>query len=700
MTQLPGGVKPGHWLIFILLGVATFLMVAVVRYPETLLGAQVDADGYMRLIRIYELLESGQWFDNRVERSNWPWGDVLHWTRPLDVLILALALPLVPFLELRSAIHVAGSGISPLLFLASGLALIWAVQPMISRRVRALVAPALLVQPVAFSYAVIGRADHHVLILFLFVVGLGALLRWVMDPTRTGAALAVGLISALGIWVSPEFLVPLAVAFLAGALVWVYEGRGAVEIGRDAVEFGRGAAEAGGEPAQTGQGGEVGRGTKPGRGTAGAVRGNLALSAGLAGGLAVALVLERPPADWLTVAYDRISVAHLTMALVAVGFWGVLRWAGRMGGRPVRWAVVGGGGLAAAALLHLIHPDFFRGPWISVAPEVNEVWLRHVRELQPTWPQVWSGTEVARLISTLGAAALVLPFMGWRALRAAPGADHTAQRAGWLLLAGTTLLFVVMTWAQLRWGLYVGALLAIGVVAILDQARLTLERRAGEGDTGGSRRAGRELQVAGPEPPGLPLPDRLLHMALVVLLVPGFLVVGAGVGTAMEAFGEAAEAAPTVDTHPVDGVVRDAGEEERCDLRPLAPFLRELEDAAGGPVTILTHLDRGPEILFRTPHRVLAGPYHRNREGILDIIRVFNSPDGPEVRRVLTARDVRLILTCPEGDEGFLGRGGDRSIFWRLVADDPPSWARPVALPDSVGHGFLLYEVTEPSGGP
>jgi len=92
---------------------------------------------------------------------------------------------------------------------------------------------------------------------------------------------------------------------------------------------------------------------------------------------------------------------------------------------------------------------------------------------------------------------------------------------------------------------------------------------------------------------------------------------------------------------------------------------------------------------------VLAGPYHRNREGILDIHRVFTSPDGPEVRRVLAARDVRVVLVCPEADEGFLGRGGERSIFWRLVEDEPPGWARPMTLPDSVGHGFLMYEVTE-----
>ena len=51
-------------------------------------GRLVGPDGYMRLLRVIELAQGGAWDDPISERSNAPYGEVLHWTRPLDVILL------------------------------------------------------------------------------------------------------------------------------------------------------------------------------------------------------------------------------------------------------------------------------------------------------------------------------------------------------------------------------------------------------------------------------------------------------------------------------------------------------------------------------------------------------------------------------------------------------------------------------------
>src|SRR5690606_683523 len=58
----------------------------------------IDTDGYMRYLRVEQLLENGDWFDSSSPRSNYPFGESQHWTRVLDVYIVAPTFLLQPFL--------------------------------------------------------------------------------------------------------------------------------------------------------------------------------------------------------------------------------------------------------------------------------------------------------------------------------------------------------------------------------------------------------------------------------------------------------------------------------------------------------------------------------------------------------------------------------------------------------------------------
>lgn len=63
-----------------------------------------DSDCYMHLIRASDLYNHGQWYDPVWIKSNAPFGEPLHWSRPFDVLLLAGAVPLSVFVDFETAL--------------------------------------------------------------------------------------------------------------------------------------------------------------------------------------------------------------------------------------------------------------------------------------------------------------------------------------------------------------------------------------------------------------------------------------------------------------------------------------------------------------------------------------------------------------------------------------------------------------------
>ena len=79
---------------------------------------------------------------------------------------------------------------------------------------------------------------------------------------------------------------------------------------------------------------------------------------------------------------------------------------------------------------------------------------------------------------------------------------------------------------------------------------------------------------------------------------------------------------------------------QRCDPQSAIAALRALP-----PGTVLAPIDLGPQLLLRTPHRVLAAPYHRNGYGIRAWIEGAGDPS-----RARAAGADYLILCRPDQD--------------------------------------------------
>jgi hypothetical protein len=114
----------------------------------------------------------------------------------------------------------------------------------------------------------------------------------------------------------------------------------------------------------------------------------------------------------------------------------------------------------------------------------------------------------------------------------------------------------------------------------------------------------------------------------------------------------------------------------RC---PTLPALRPI--AALPQATILTFIDLGPRLIAVTPHRAIAGPYHRNQRAILDIHHAFRG-SAATAHEVMVRHGATLLLICPGMSESTIYRAQSPDGFYaRLVAGQVPDWLEPVALP-------------------
>jgi len=146
-------------------------------------------------------------------------------------------------------------------------------------------------------------------------------------------------------------------------------------------------------------------------------------------------------------------------------------------------------------------------------------------------------------------------------------------------------------------------------------------------------------------------------------------------------------------------IKRGDNDQSACDVGKAAAALTAPTGLGARARLIAAPVDNGPELLFRTPHRVLAAPYQRNASGNLDAYDFFAARDATEAHRIAARRDIDLVFFCP-GDIGMWlpAHPGSRHFVDQLSVGQVPSWLRPLPLP--VESHALLYQVVEPRSGP
>lgn len=562
----------------------------------------VDTDTFMRLVRVEQLAESGGWYDSFIHRSNYPYGDNLHWTRPLDILLLVGAYLLTPILGFHKALLYWGIVISPIIGIFSLLALYWAVKPVINRNSIQMLWLLFISQTILLQVYFFGRPDHHSLLLFLFILLMGSMFRMVSAPENHKHAMIGGIIASLSLWVSIEAMFAMVIVYITLVFLWLAGGK---SYSRQILIF--------------------------------------SLSVLITS--TVFLFIERPLSGLLVVEYDKISIVHLyVFSIAALASYLVHYFQYASIGSKLRSLGVL---LATSGLLiWFVFPNFFRGPMAGINKAIVPIWLDKVTEVQPLWN---SGVFFETVI--VGSITLFLVFLMYLYIT-----KELANYANLLIpsLSGFVVFFPLGIY-QVRMCYYLMLIMTICLAAFLE----ALIRRISQVNTG-------------------EITKTLLRVATIIFFIL-FLPLTGEVAT----------------SNDKNENTDSENHSNRSNLKSLSLFLNSYRESNPETATILTYVDYGPELLYRTDYNYIATPYHRNDQGILYNYKVLTEVDLSEVHTMLAERHVDLIVLRPESAKaGSYKQSADEPTFHeRLMAGDKPNFLEAVELPTGLNDGFMVYRV-------
>ncbi|WP_431854466.1 hypothetical protein [Azospirillum sp.] len=308
-----------------------------------------DADSYARVMRVEQMHDRGGWFDPLLGRLNAPYGQSLHWTHPVDLLLLAGAGLAGLMLSYHDALLRAAMLMGPLLHLLCVPALSAATRPFLNDRwfVGAVLLLALQVSgDVVFSA---GAADHHGLLVLLLLATLAALLLHAVEPERRGPPVLAALAAAVALWTSVEGVLLAATAGVAVGLLWALYGP-----------------------------------QRP--------RALLAYAAALAALLPLELLAERGPWGLGDLEVDRISAFHAALALASLVMVGVVDRAAARGVLTTpqrRLGALAVAGVAVAGVALAAFPGMLVHPYDGVDPLVTRLLTGAVQADRPLSVANW-----------------------------------------------------------------------------------------------------------------------------------------------------------------------------------------------------------------------------------------------------------------------------------------------------------------------
>lgn len=366
----------------------------------------------------------------------------------------------------------------------------------------------------------------------------------------------------------------------------------------------------------------------------------LAYGASLGGGTALLYLLftshanSAPVCDALSPVWLSMMVLAGALCLLLAQLSPVSPWA--------RVAAVAVAAIGLAAAYVLLWPQCL-GRLEGASPELERMWLNRVREAMPIYRHGWRTS-----LNTLA-----LPVAG---------------------LIG----YGVMMWRSRRDAAELQRWAALGLLALLPCLLLLWQTRAAA--------AAQLLAVAG-------------ATALVWLVTrwiwarrstPLGLLAAGGAFLLFSGIVPQYAASLVPQEKPSKGRIAVRQASGRC------PTMAALKPVALQPRgTILTHVDLGPRLIAVTHHSAIAGPYHRNGDDILAIMRTFRgSVDAAQ--RTMAQRRIDYVLVCPNIPESTVYRADAPGGFYmQLMRGKVPSWLEPVDLPK--GSPYRMWRVTRGS---
>ena len=369
----------------------------------------------------------------------------------------------------------------------------------------------------------------------------------------------------------------------------------------------------------------------------------------------LSLVLERSWDSLLAEEYDRLSIVHVSIfGLVAV-VWAAMFVLNRrtqlFRRRGRRISAIPACAAFVALVVILSFPKFYKGPLADIDPKLITVWFSKIPEVRPL---ISKAAPVAISIQLIGSALVGFPFLLY-SLRKKTDSNN---RKGWIFLLLTSVVFMLISIYQIRWSVYPQILLIIPMTQLM-----VLLRRRG---------------------PSTGLLKTLKNVLILTVFSAGLLSVGVFAERMIAKRGESSTSYG------------------KASLIHMCDYLSQVEDWGGQDLLILTHVDFGAEIIYRTEHKVLGTPHasgtlHRNGQGILDTYDIMTADTDEKAHELIQKRKIDLILLRPNSIESaFYSKPEMASTFYkRLLRDRIPYWLRRIELPSGLSSEFQLFEIIE-----
>lgn len=417
------------WRNLALLWVAASICLIWFYWQKAVTGRFDDPDDFLRLQQVRDFLGGQSWFDLTQHRIAPPGGLAMHWSRLVDIPLLAFLWPLKPWLgqQLAEAVAVVAAPLLTLLTLMA--AMVAMARRLLGHDMATTILAALLPlsAPAVFLQIHPVRIDHHGWQIAFAAAAVAALMQ--RAPRVSGIAAGVAL--ALYLNISIEGAPFAAAALGAVGLLWA--------LGRDD-----------------------------------SARLTSALWA-LAAATLVATAVTVPGYRWTEGLCDAIMPSHIAAMFVAAAATALAVRFGEPRGLVTRLGLLGAVLLATIATFGFAAPTCLGSPFGHMDPVVGNFWYDNVVEGMPVWRQ-----DVVSAASMIGFPLIAVIGSGIGYARA----SSPERRRRWAIIL-IVLIATLLTGAMVRRAAAVaqviavpGALVLIGLFVRWGEARLAMVLRA------------------------------------------------------------------------------------------------------------------------------------------------------------------------------------------------------------------------------
>ena len=568
-----------HWKWVVVAAWFLFIIYFVLnKSNEIRFFALPDTDDNMRMMQVRALLDGQGWYDLRQYRLNPPIGANIHWSRLVDLPLAGLMLLLRPLAGGAGAERFAAAVAPMLPYLLLLFSIALTVRRLIDPRAYPLAFLVLIFAASTNGMFMPMRIDHHGWQLALLALGVSA----VADPNRVRGGIILGLASSLSLAIGLEMLIYLAIAGATMVLFWVDDGQE-----RDRLR---------------------------------------AYAVTLSGGTSAAFLIFASNDNWKAVC-DALSPVWLSDAVLGGALLFTLALLS-----PADWkrrlAIAAVAGLILAAFHALIWPHCLQR-LEGVSPEVEQLWLSHVREARPFYRHGW---RIAPLIIALPLTGAI----GWGLLIWLRRGDRELlRRTIGAALPGLAALLLLL-W-QTRTGPAAQMLASVGAAMLVWTFVPPLWT------------------------------SRFSAVRVLGTTVAVVVCVGAIVPLTLNLI-------PPEKTTPFQKSIGVANRlcASLWGLRPVAQQPRGM---------VMTFVDLGPRLITVTHHDAVTGPYHRNGEQIADVMKFWRG-DAAQAKAIAAKYHSAYVLSCPNSSTATIFMSETpKGFYMQLEHGQVPNWLRPVPLP-------------------